>query len=134
MKLPDYSITQLPNSSSRLVPLLVACLCVVVAHAQSHTLVVLSHTNHTVYEFDPSTGRAVHEYVAPDQPHEAAVSADGATVYASVPAASIVEILDGRTLARKGRIESEYFKRTPQPRQGRGGAAAGPPNTSASPH
>jgi YVTN family beta-propeller protein len=102
--------------------------------APDHTLIVLSHSNHTVYELDPSSGRVVHEFVAPDQPHEGAVTADGATIFASVPAASIVEILDAKTFKEKGRIESEYFKRTPQIRRGRGGAAPGPPNTSASPH
>jgi YVTN family beta-propeller protein len=105
------------------------------AAAQDHTLVMLSHTNHTVYEVDPASGKILHEFVAPDQPHEAAISADGATVFASVPAAAFVEILDGRTFKEKGRIETEYFKRSPQPRRpGRNGAPPGPPNTSASPH
>src|SRR5205814_5088681 len=105
------------------------------ASARGDTLVVLSHSNHTVYELDPATGRILHEFVTPDQPHEAAISADGATVFASVPAASFVSILDGNTFKEKGRIESEYFKRTPQARrQGRDGAPPGPPNTSASPH
>ena len=63
-----------------------------VASAPDHTLVVLSHSNHTVYELDPATGRIVHEFVTPDQPHEAAISADGATIFASVPAASFVSI------------------------------------------
>jgi YVTN family beta-propeller protein len=103
--------------------------------AQDHTLVVLSHSNHTVYELDPASGRILHEFVTPDQPHEAAITADGATVFASVPAASLVTILDGRTFKEKGRIESELFKRPPQPRRGgRDGAPPGPPNTSASPH
>lgn len=79
--------------------------------AADHTLIVLSHSNHTVYELDPSTGRILHEFAAPDQPHEGAVTADGATIFASVPAASIVEILDGRTLKEKGRIASDYFRR-----------------------
>ena len=52
------------------------------AFAQDHTLVVLSHSNHTVYELDPATGRILHEFVTPDQPHEAAITADGATVFA----------------------------------------------------
>src|SRR5947207_12233973 len=60
----------------------------VVLAAPDHTLVVLSHSNHTVYELDPASGRVLHEFVAPDQPHEAAVTADGATIFASVPAAS----------------------------------------------
>jgi YVTN family beta-propeller protein len=103
--------------------------------AGGHTLIVLSHSNHTVYEVDPTNGQVLHEFVAPDQPHEAAISPDGATIFASIPAAALVEILDGRTFTEKGRIESEYFKRSPQPRRGgRNGAAPGPPNTSASPH
>ena len=105
------------------------------ASAQDHTLVVLSHSNHTVYELDPATGRILHEFVTPDQPHEAAITADGATIFASVPAASFVTILDARTFKEKGRIETEYFKRPPQARRaGRDGAPPGPPNTSASPH
>jgi YVTN family beta-propeller protein len=105
------------------------------ARAQGHTLIVLSHTNHTVYELDPATGRVVHEFVAPDQPHEAAITADGRTIFASIPMAAFVEIIDGQTFKEKGRIESDYFKRTPQPRRaGRNGAPPGPPNTSASPH
>ena len=105
------------------------------ARASGHTLVVLSHSNHTVYELDPANGQVLHEFVAPDQPHEAAISADGGTIFASIPAAAFVEILDGRTFKEKGRIETDYFKRTPQPRRaGRNGAPPGPPNTSASPH
>ncbi len=105
------------------------------ARAQAHTLIVLSHSNHTVYELDPATGTVVHEFVAPDQPHEAAITADGGTIFASIPAAGFVEILDGKTFKEKGRIESEYFKRSPQARRaGRNGAPPGPPNTSASPH
>lgn len=105
------------------------------AHGQDHTLIVLSHTNHTVYELDPATGKVLHEFVAPDQPHEAAITADGGTIFASIPMAGFVEIIDGKTFKEKGRIESDYFKRTPQPRRaGRNGAPPGPPNTSASPH
>ena len=108
-------------------------LCAVAAlSAQTHTVVVLSHSNHTVYELDAESGKVLHQFVAPDQPHEAAITADGSTVFASVPAASIVEILDGATLAERGRIESEHFKRSPRARTGRN--AAGPPDTSASPH
>jgi YVTN family beta-propeller protein len=105
-----------------------------VALAQDHTIVALSHSNHTVYEVDPASGKVLHEFVAPDQPHEAAITADGATIFASVPAASFVAILDGKTFKEKGRIETEYFKRPPQARTGRAGAPAPPPNTSASPH
>ena len=98
----------------------VSWLIAATAFAQQHTLVVLSHSNHTVYELDPSTGKVLHEFVAPDQPHEGAISSDGSTVFASIPANGIVEILDGKTFKEKGRIESEFFKR--------------PPDKSASPH
>src|SRR5215813_11608412 len=81
------------------------------AQNRPHTLVVLSHSNHTVYEMNPATGATVHEFVAPDQPHEAAITADGTTVFASVPAAGFVEILDGTTFKEKGRIESDHFRR-----------------------
>lgn len=115
--------------------LLALCaLAIVRAQAPAHTLIVLSHNNHTVYELDPVTGKVLHEFVAPDQPHEAAITSDGATVFASVPQAAFVEILDGATLKEKGRIESELFKRPPQARAARGGGPALPPNTSASPH
>jgi len=103
--------------------------------APDHTLVVLSHSNHTVYEVDPASGRILHEFAAQDQPHEAAITGDGSTIFASLPAAAFVEIIDATTFREKGRIESEYFKRSPQPRRaGRNGAPASPPNTSESPH
>ena len=81
------------------------------AQGRAHTLVVLSHSNHTVYDMNPATGAVVHEFVAPDQPHEAAITADGRTVFASVPAAGFVEILDGATFKEKGRIDSDHFRR-----------------------
>jgi len=104
------------------------------AFAQDHTIIALSHSNHTVYEVDPATGQVLHEFVAPDQPHEAAITSDGATIFASIPAGAFVEILDGKTFKEKGRIETEHFKRSPQARPGRNGGPPGPPNTSASPH
>ena len=104
------------------------------APARDHTLVMLSHTNHTIYEVDPASGRILHEFVAPDQAHEAAISADGKTIFASVPMAAMVVILDATTWKEKGRIETEYFKRSPLVRQGRNGGPPGPPITSASPH
>ena len=122
----------LVRNGVKAVPCALVICAVVALSAQTHTVVVLSHSNHTVYDLDPESGKVLHQFVAPDQPHEAAITSDGSTVFASVPAASIVEILDGATLAEKGRIESEYFKRTPRARTGR--AASGPPDSSASPH
>src|SRR4051794_19427465 len=84
---------------------------VAMAQGRTHTLVVLSHSNHTVYEMNPATGAVVHEFAAPDQPHEAAITADGTTVFASIPAAGFVEILDGRTFKERGRIDSDHFRR-----------------------
>jgi YVTN family beta-propeller protein len=106
-----------------------------IGQGPGHTLIVLSHNNHTAYEVNMSNGQILHEFVAPDQAHEAAISADGTTIYASVPAAALVEIIDARTFKEKGRIETDYFKRSPQARRaGRDGSPPGPPNTSASPH
>jgi len=93
------------------VTLVAGAAAIVAAQGRAHTLVVLSHSNHTVYEMNPATGAVVHEFVAPDQPHEAAITADGGTVFASVPAAGFVEILDGRTFTEKGRIDSDHFRR-----------------------
>ncbi|MDH4064567.1 MAG: hypothetical protein OEW19_09210 [Acidobacteriota bacterium] len=81
--------------------------------AQTHTLVVLSHRNHVAYELDPDTGRILHEYTAPDQPHEAAVSPDGRRIFVAVPQGPMVDILDAATFERVGRIESPEFRRTP---------------------
>jgi YVTN family beta-propeller protein len=81
--------------------------------AQSHTLIVLSHRNHTAYELDPVTGKVLHEYTAPDQPHEATVSPDGKRIFLAVPQGPTVEILEGETMKPIGRIESPEFKRTP---------------------
>src|SRR3954452_11982525 len=132
-----------PVSRPRLVPLGLALVALVLAgtalpHGQApagdHTLILLTQSNHTMYEVDPATGKVLHEFVAPDQAHEAAISADGSTIFASVPQAALVEIVDAKTFKQVGRIETEYFKRSPQIRPGRNGAPPGPPNTSASPH
>lgn len=81
--------------------------------AQTHTLIVLSHRNHTAYELDPESGRILHEFKAPDQPHEATVSPDGRRIFVAVPQGPTVEILEGESLKPVGRIESPEFKRTP---------------------
>jgi hypothetical protein len=74
--------------------------------AQSHTLIVLSHRNHMAYELDPESGKVLHEYEAPDQPHEATVSPDGKRIFLAVPQGPVVDILEGETMKRIGRIES----------------------------
>jgi YVTN family beta-propeller protein len=115
--------------------LCVAGTSMLLGETPGHTLIVLSHNNHTAYEVNMADGTILHEFVAPDQAHEAAVSSDGMTIFASVPAAALVEIIDARTFKEKGRIETDYFRRSPQPRRpGRDGSPPGPPITSASPH
>lgn len=82
--------------------------------AQNHSVIVLSHNNHTIYELDPATGKILHQFQAPDQPHEAAISADGSTIYASIPLGTpMVEVLDGATFKEKSKIESALFKKVP---------------------
>jgi YVTN family beta-propeller protein len=84
-------------------------LAAVAASAQSHTIVALSHTDHTAYEVDPASGKILHSFVAADQPHEGVASADGKTFYAAVPNGPHVVILDAATFKEKGRIDSEFF-------------------------
>lgn len=104
------------------------------ARAQDHTIIALSHENFTVYELDPVSGKTLRSLKTVHQPHEGAVTPDGKTIFVSVPAAGHVVVIDGETFQEKAKIETHYFKRTPQPRPpGRDGAAR-PPNTSASPH
>jgi YVTN family beta-propeller protein len=96
-----------------LVSLLGFVLVVPPVTAQTHTLIVLSHRNHMAYELDPATGKVLHEYKAPDQPHEATVSPDGKRIFLAVPQGPTVEILEGESMKPIGRIESPEFKRTP---------------------
>jgi DNA-binding beta-propeller fold protein YncE len=91
--------------------------------AQKHTIIALGHNDFSVNEIDPATGRIVQKFTAKNQPHEAAISPDGKTIYASVPQAGHVVIL-GPTLEEKSKIETPFFHgRTPRPggNQGEGG-------------
>ena len=103
------------------VTLCVASLLPAAAAAQSHTIVALSHTDHTVYEVDPVSGRLLHTFKAAEQPHEGVASADGKTYYAAIPNGPHVVVLDAATFTQKALIESPYFK-------------SSKPNGSASPH
>jgi YVTN family beta-propeller protein len=89
--------------------------------AQSHTIVALSHSDHTAYELDPVTGKVLNKFTALEQPHEGVSATDGKTFYAAIPNGPHVVILDGATFKEKGRIESEFFR-------------SSRPNGSASPH
>jgi YVTN family beta-propeller protein len=96
------------------------------AHAQVHSLIVLSHSNYTVYQVDTSTGRIVNHFVAKEEPHEAAITPDMKTLFAAVPEGPHVVILDAATLQQKGIIESEHFRRKVP--------TGNPPRSSAAPH
>jgi YVTN family beta-propeller protein len=80
-----------------------------VSTAQTHTIVALSHTDHTAYEVDPESGRVLHAFKAAEQPHEGVASADGSTYYAAIPNGPHVVILDAE-FREKARIESPYFR------------------------
>lgn len=127
--------------------LLATCLILLasaVVVAQQHTIIALSHGDHTVNEVDPATGKILHQFKALDQPHEGQVTSDGKIIYASVPQGPHVVILDATNFRERAKIESEFFTRSkplPPPPAGRNGgrgdgrgAAANRPNTSASPH
>jgi YVTN family beta-propeller protein len=104
-----------------LVTLSVAALLPMAAAAQPHTIVALSHTDHTVYEIDPGSGRVLHSFKAAEQPHEGVASPDGRTYYAAIPNGPHVVVLDATTFTQKALIESPYF-------------TSSRPNKSASPH
>jgi YVTN family beta-propeller protein len=89
-----------------------AALLPVTAAAQSHTLVALSHEDHTAYEIDPATGQVLHKFTAQNQPHEGVASPDGRTYYLAVPNGPHVVVLDGQSFAQKAIVESPFFKST----------------------
>jgi YVTN family beta-propeller protein len=77
--------------------------------AQQHSLVVLSHGDHTVYELDVTSGKVIHQFKAAEQPHEGIASPDGKTIYAAIPNGPHVVILDAATFRQVGMIESPFF-------------------------
>ena len=104
-----------------LLVLTVAALWPAAAAAQPHTIVALSHTDHTVYEIDPVSGRTMHTFKAAEQPHEGVAAPDGRTYYAAIPNGPHVVVLDAATFAQKALITSPFF-------------TSSRPNKSASPH
>ena len=96
------------------------------ARAQEHTLLMLSHSDFTIYQVEPGSGTILNQFVAKDQPHEAAITPDMQTLFVAVPQGGHVVILDAATLTLKGVIESPYFRRLK--------AIGNPPSTSAAPH
>ena len=104
-----------------LVTLCVLSLLPAAAAAQQHTIVALSHTDHTVYEIDPVSGRTMHTFKAAEQPHEGVAAPDGRTYYAAIPNGPHVVVLDAVTFAQKALITSPFF-------------SSSRPNKSASPH
>ncbi len=96
---------------------------------RGYTLVVFHPGPHTIDEIDPLSGKILRQLKVENQPHEAVITPDGKTIFASIPAAGVVVVIDAATLTQKGRIESEDFKAPPHP-QGRKGQMT----TSASPH
>src|SRR5215813_15461910 len=98
--------------------------------AQEHTIIALSHSDHTVYEVDPVSGKILNQFKAEHEPHEGVVSPDGKTIYASIPSAGHVVVLDAtQNLRLIKKIESDYFKRAPRAKPGVEGAPAGGTNS-----
>ncbi len=97
----------------RLLPTAVALLLLPGAlAAQPHSLVALSHSDHTAYDIDPASGRILHKFTAVNQPHEGVASPDGRTYYVAVPNGPHVVVLDGATFAERTVIDSPYFRST----------------------
>ncbi len=104
-----------------LVTMALVALLPAAAAAQSHTVVALSHTDHTAYEVDPVSGKVLHTFTAAEQPHEGIASPDGRRYYAAIPNGPHVVVLDATTFAQVARVESPFF-------------SSSRPNKSASPH
>jgi YVTN family beta-propeller protein len=105
-----------------------------VLSAQDHTIIAHSQSDSIVFELDPASGKILNQLKTASAPHEGTVTADGKTIIVSVPSSAHVLVIDGPTFREKVKIESEFFRRSPQPRPSTGNAPARPPNTSASPH
>jgi YVTN family beta-propeller protein len=102
--------------------------------AQPHTIIAHSQSEQMVFELDPASGKILNQLKVASAPHEGAITRDGKTIFVSVPASAHVVMIDAATFRERGKIESELFRRSPQPRPATTGGAARPPNTSASPH
>jgi len=87
--------------------------------AQDHSVIALSHTDHTVYEVSPTLG-IINQFTAENQPHEGTATPDGDVLFIAIPNGPHVVILDTETFTEIGKIESDYFY--------------GPSESSASPH
>src|SRR5262245_558205 len=106
------------------------------AQAQRYTIVAVCHTDNKVAEIEPVTGKTLRSFVVPGEwvgeTHEAAITADGKTMYVSTPYQKKVLILDLVTFTQKGVIESEHFSR---PKEVRSFARIGKRETTSSdPH
>jgi YVTN family beta-propeller protein len=80
--------------------------------AQPHTLVALSHSDHTAYEIDPASGQIVRSFKAQNQPHEGVASPDGRSYYLAIPNGPHVVVLDGSTFAQRAIVQSPFFAST----------------------
>jgi len=81
------------------------------AQAQSHSIIALSHSDHTVYELDAASGRILHRFTARDQPHEAIVSPDGSTIFVAIPAEGTIQVLDAADFSVRASVDSPWFHR-----------------------
>lgn len=105
-----------------------------IADAQTHTIIAHSQSEHMVFELDPVSGKILNQLKVASQPHEGAITADAKTIFVSVPGSAHVVMIDAATFREKGKIESEFFRRSPQPRPATAAGTARPANMSASPH
>jgi YVTN family beta-propeller protein len=83
--------------------------------ADRHTIIALNHPENVIYEVDGRTGEVLNRFETEEQPHEAAITRDGRTLFVSVPlegeSGAYVVILDGETFTERARIVSEHFRR-----------------------
>ena len=99
-----------------------ALLTAIPAAAQDYTVIGVGHADSSITEVHPVTGMALRRFIVMPgdlrgEAHEACVSSDGKTAYVAIPYAKHILILDLETFKPKGKIESEYFSRTPHVRR-----------------
>lgn len=82
------------------------------AFAEDHTVIVLSHDDHTVYDMDPSSGKILHQVQLDGAPTSAVFSWDEQSLFVSVPDQGYISVVDLRTFKEASRLTRPEFKAT----------------------
>jgi len=84
----------------------------VTARAERHTVIVLSQGDHTVYDFNPTTGRALNQIQLSGAPGDAVFGWDELTLFVSVPEAGYISVINVPTFREISRLVRPEFRRS----------------------